>query len=118
MHPAAPVGIGHPTAIDPAGRRLLELGSEPDLAVINLDLADTVREVPPVLRTWPGGRLRGIGSAQQDLLQLEQRRLGFRGIAARIAGLFLLPGGVGNCQAVPGRVGAHRLLFLAECLLR
>lgn len=50
-----PTGIGHSMAVDPTGRVLLELGPEPDLAVVDLDLAeaDAIREALPILRAYP-----------------------------------------------------------------
>ncbi|SPF68287.1 Carbon-nitrogen hydrolase domain profile [Propionibacterium ruminifibrarum] len=46
-----PTGVGHSMVVDPSGRVLLELGEQPDLAVVNLDLAlaDRARERLPVL---------------------------------------------------------------------
>lgn len=47
-----PTGIGHSLAVGPTGTVLIELGSEPELAVIDLDLdsVPAVRERLPVLR--------------------------------------------------------------------
>ena len=47
-----PTGVGHSLMVDPLGTVLLELGDEPDLAVIDLDPAEVVaaRKVMPVLR--------------------------------------------------------------------
>ena len=47
-----PTGVGHSLVIDPYGTVLLELGAGPDLAIIDLDLAQVAvaRERMPVLR--------------------------------------------------------------------
>lgn len=47
-----PTGVGHSLVVDPLGTVLLELDDGPDLAVIDLDLAQvrTAREAMPVLR--------------------------------------------------------------------
>ncbi len=48
----APVGIGHSMVVGPTGSVLLELGEEPGLAIIDLDIqqADAARAALPVLR--------------------------------------------------------------------
>jgi predicted amidohydrolase len=50
---ASPTGIGHSLAVGPTGTVLLELGDDPELAVIDLDLGAVagVRERLPVLRS-------------------------------------------------------------------
>lgn len=47
----APTGVGHSMVVDPSGEVLLELGTGPGLAVVDvdLDLADVVRARLPVL---------------------------------------------------------------------
>lgn len=47
-----PTGVGHSLVVDPYGTVLLELGEEPDLAVVDLDLSEVsrARESMPVLR--------------------------------------------------------------------
>ena len=47
-----PTGVGHSIVADPYGTCLLELGAEPELAVVDLDLSvvDEARERLPVLR--------------------------------------------------------------------
>lgn len=48
-----PVGIGHSMVVGPTGQVLLELGSEPDLAFVDLDIAhvDAARAALPVLES-------------------------------------------------------------------
>ena len=36
----APTGVGHSAVVSPLGRVLLELGAEPQLAFVDLDLSD------------------------------------------------------------------------------
>ena len=47
----APTGVGHSMVVDPSGEVLLELGTGPGLAVVDvdLDLADVIRARLPVL---------------------------------------------------------------------
>lgn len=47
----APTGIGHSMVVDPSGRVLLELGDDPELALIDIDLeqVDAVRAALPLL---------------------------------------------------------------------
>ena len=47
-----PTGVGHSLVVDPLGNVLVELGDEPDLAVVDLDLTlvAEAREAMPVLR--------------------------------------------------------------------
>ena len=47
-----PTGVGHSMVAGPAGEVLLELGSEPELFIVDLDLrqVDATREALPVLR--------------------------------------------------------------------
>lgn len=56
-----PTGVGHSMVAGPAGEVLLELGSEPELFIVDLDLrqVDATREALPVLR--------GHKQASQDL---------------------------------------------------
>lgn len=50
---SSPTGIGHSLAVGPTGTVLLELGNDPELAVLDLDLDSVpeVRERLPVLRS-------------------------------------------------------------------
>ena len=47
-----PTGVGHSLVVDPYGTVVLELGNEPDLVVVDLDLAEVqrARESVPMLR--------------------------------------------------------------------
>lgn len=50
--PAQPTGVGHSVVVDPTGQILLELGTAPELAFIDIDPVDAhdAREALPVLR--------------------------------------------------------------------
>ena len=47
----APTGIGHSMVVDPSGQVLLELGEEPELAIVDIDpeRVKAVREALPII---------------------------------------------------------------------
>lgn len=53
--PGLPTGVGHSLAVSPTGEVLAELGTEPEMAVVEVDLAHVtaVREALPVLESPP-----------------------------------------------------------------
>ena len=57
--PAAPTGIGHSMVVDPTGRVLLELGTEPELAFVDVDpgRVAAAREALPLLTGNPARSL-------------------------------------------------------------
>ena len=57
--PGGPTGIGHSMVVDPTGQVLLELGAEPDLALVDIDPEQVAvtRKTLPVL---DGNRFRSL----------------------------------------------------------